>query len=133
MARILIAEDEPDIALGLKQDLLLEGYQVEVVHDGVPVGRAPLDAAAGDGRSGQRPPGLVAERGDEGRQLHGDVGAGGWHVHQAAEEERDAPRSLHPCGHVALRRPRSQAPDEVAARVRVEGTEVEDGAPLHER
>ena len=34
MARILIAEDEPDIALGLKQDLLLEGYQVEVVHDG---------------------------------------------------------------------------------------------------
>jgi DNA-binding response OmpR family regulator len=34
MARILIAEDEPDIALGLQQDLLLEGYQVEVVHDG---------------------------------------------------------------------------------------------------
>ncbi len=34
MARILIAEDEPDIALGLQQDLLLEGYQVEVVNDG---------------------------------------------------------------------------------------------------
>ena len=34
MARILIVEDEPDIALGLQQDLLLEGYQVEVVHDG---------------------------------------------------------------------------------------------------
>jgi DNA-binding response OmpR family regulator len=34
MARILIVEDEPDIALGLQQDLLLEGYDVEVVHDG---------------------------------------------------------------------------------------------------
>ena len=34
MARILIAEDEPDIALGLQQDLLLEGYEVEVVGDG---------------------------------------------------------------------------------------------------
>ena len=34
MARILIAEDEPDIALGLQQDLLLEGYDVEVVGDG---------------------------------------------------------------------------------------------------
>ncbi len=31
MARILIVEDEPDIALGLQQDLLLEGYEVEVV------------------------------------------------------------------------------------------------------
>ena len=34
MARILIVEDEPDIALGLQQDLLLEGYDVEVVNDG---------------------------------------------------------------------------------------------------
>ena len=34
MARILIAEDEPDIALGLQQDLQLEGYDVEVVGDG---------------------------------------------------------------------------------------------------
>jgi two-component system alkaline phosphatase synthesis response regulator PhoP len=34
MARILIVEDEPDIALGLQQDLLLEGYEVEVVGDG---------------------------------------------------------------------------------------------------
>ena len=34
MARILIVEDEPDIALGLQQDLLLEGYEVEVVADG---------------------------------------------------------------------------------------------------
>jgi len=34
VARILIVEDEPDIALGLEQDLLLEGYDVEVVRDG---------------------------------------------------------------------------------------------------
>ena len=34
MARILIVEDEPDIALGLQQDLRLEGYDVEVVNDG---------------------------------------------------------------------------------------------------
>jgi DNA-binding response OmpR family regulator len=34
MARILIVEDEPDIALGLQQDLLLEGYDVEVASDG---------------------------------------------------------------------------------------------------
>ena len=45
MARILIAEDEPDIALGLQQDLLLEGYQVEVVHDGE---RAVLRAGEGE-------------------------------------------------------------------------------------
>ncbi|HYO80934.1 MAG TPA: response regulator transcription factor [Bryobacteraceae bacterium] len=34
MARILIAEDEPGIALSLEDDLLLEGYDVEVTHDG---------------------------------------------------------------------------------------------------
>jgi two-component system alkaline phosphatase synthesis response regulator PhoP len=34
MARILVVEDEPDIALGLQQDLRLEGYDVEVVGDG---------------------------------------------------------------------------------------------------
>ncbi|MGQ0735669.1 MAG: response regulator transcription factor [Acidobacteriota bacterium] len=34
MARILIVEDEPDIALGLRNDLLLEGYDVEVAGDG---------------------------------------------------------------------------------------------------
>lgn len=32
--RILIVEDEPAIALGLRDDLELEGYQVEVVGDG---------------------------------------------------------------------------------------------------
>ena len=35
MARILIVEDEPDIAMGLQQDLKLDGYAVEVVGDGV--------------------------------------------------------------------------------------------------
>jgi DNA-binding response OmpR family regulator len=45
MERILIVEDEPGIALGLKNDLTLEGYGVDVVADG--------DAAvarAGEGR-----------------------------------------------------------------------------------
>ena len=35
MARILIVEDEPDIALGLEMDLRDEGYEVEIVSDGV--------------------------------------------------------------------------------------------------
>jgi DNA-binding response OmpR family regulator len=34
MPRILIVEDEPDIALGLEDDLTVEGHQVEVVRDG---------------------------------------------------------------------------------------------------
>ena len=34
MARILIVEDEPDIALGLEDDLKAEGYEAEVVRDG---------------------------------------------------------------------------------------------------
>jgi DNA-binding response OmpR family regulator len=34
MNRILIVEDEPAIALGLKNDLALEGYSVEVAADG---------------------------------------------------------------------------------------------------
>ena len=43
MARILIVEDEPDIALGLEEDLTRHGYEVEVVGDG--------DAAVGAGAS----------------------------------------------------------------------------------
>lgn len=39
MARILIAEDEADIALGLQLDLRDEGYDVEVVGDGEAAGR----------------------------------------------------------------------------------------------
>jgi DNA-binding response OmpR family regulator len=34
MPRILIVEDEPSIALGLEDDLTIEGYEVEVVGDG---------------------------------------------------------------------------------------------------
>src|SRR4051812_46928834 len=34
MTRILIVEDEPDIALGLEDDLKVEGYHVETVRDG---------------------------------------------------------------------------------------------------
>jgi DNA-binding response OmpR family regulator len=34
MPRILIVEDEPDIALGLRDDLARNGYEVEVVGDG---------------------------------------------------------------------------------------------------
>ncbi len=35
MKRILVVEDEPGIALGLEDDLKMEGYQVEVIGDGV--------------------------------------------------------------------------------------------------
>lgn len=34
MKRILVVEDEPGIALGLEEDLTLEGYGVEIVADG---------------------------------------------------------------------------------------------------
>ena len=34
MTRILVVEDEPGIALGLEDDLKLEGYDVEVIGDG---------------------------------------------------------------------------------------------------
>ena len=34
MTKILIVEDDPDIALPLEDDLMLEGYQVEAVGDG---------------------------------------------------------------------------------------------------
>ncbi len=39
MARILVVEDEPDIALLLEDDLAAEGHQVEVVRDGVSASR----------------------------------------------------------------------------------------------
>lgn len=35
MPRILVVEDEPDIAFGLKDDLKVEGYEVEIVRDGI--------------------------------------------------------------------------------------------------
>jgi DNA-binding response OmpR family regulator len=39
MARILIVEDEPDIALGLQLDLEDEGHEVEVIGDGLQASR----------------------------------------------------------------------------------------------
>ena len=39
MPRILVVEDEPDIAFGLQDDLKVEGYEVEIVRDGVSAGR----------------------------------------------------------------------------------------------
>ncbi len=35
MTKILVVEDEPDIALGLCDDLQRQGYEVETVEDGV--------------------------------------------------------------------------------------------------
>jgi two-component system alkaline phosphatase synthesis response regulator PhoP len=45
MARILIVEDEPDIALGLRLDLQNEGHTVEVVSDGAEASRRAVEAA----------------------------------------------------------------------------------------
>ncbi len=39
MPRILVVEDEPDLAFGLMDDLKVEGYEVEIVHDGISAGR----------------------------------------------------------------------------------------------
>ena len=45
MARILVVEDEPSIALGLKTDLRLEGYEVEVAADGETAVRRAAEAS----------------------------------------------------------------------------------------
>ena len=42
--RILVAEDEPGIALGLEDDLTMEGYEVEVVADGTQASRRAREA-----------------------------------------------------------------------------------------
>jgi DNA-binding response OmpR family regulator len=34
MPRILVVEDEPDIAMGLEEDLTRHGYEVEIARDG---------------------------------------------------------------------------------------------------
>ena len=39
MTRILVVEDEPGIALGLEDDLRMEGYDVDVVGDGISASR----------------------------------------------------------------------------------------------
>lgn len=44
MPRILVVEDEPAIALGLRNDLTLEGYSVEVTADGEAASRLAREA-----------------------------------------------------------------------------------------
>ena len=48
MTRILVVEDEPAIALGLEDDLTLEGYQVSVLGDGRAARASARDEAAFD-------------------------------------------------------------------------------------
>src|SRR3954462_8263680 len=43
MARILVVEDEPTIALGLQDDLRLEGHQVQLATDGATAEAAALE------------------------------------------------------------------------------------------
>ena len=45
MTRILVVEDERGIALGLEDDLTLEGYAVEVLHDGAAAARRARETA----------------------------------------------------------------------------------------
>ncbi len=45
MARILVVEDEPPLALGLEDDFKLEGYEVEVVRDGETASRRAREQA----------------------------------------------------------------------------------------
>ncbi len=45
MKKILVVEDEPGIALGLEDDLKMEGYDVEVIGDGVEASRRAKESA----------------------------------------------------------------------------------------
>jgi two-component system alkaline phosphatase synthesis response regulator PhoP len=45
MPRLLVVEDEPGIALALEDDLTLEGYEVEVIHDGITAAKRAREAA----------------------------------------------------------------------------------------
>jgi len=45
MPKILVVEDEPNIALGLEDDLRLEGYDVEVLGNGAAASRRALECA----------------------------------------------------------------------------------------
>jgi DNA-binding response OmpR family regulator len=45
VTKVLVVEDEPDIALGIERDLRLDGYDVEVLNDGQrAIDRATLQA-----------------------------------------------------------------------------------------
>ena len=50
MTRILVVEDEPDIALGLQLDLRDEGHHVEVARDGEEASRRALELAPAGAR-----------------------------------------------------------------------------------
>jgi DNA-binding response OmpR family regulator len=45
VTRILVVEDEPGIALGLEDDLTMEGYEVEVIGDGLDAVRRAREGA----------------------------------------------------------------------------------------
>ena len=45
MTRILVVEDEPGIALGLEDDLRLEGWDVELIADGIAAARRAREAS----------------------------------------------------------------------------------------
>jgi len=45
MIRVLVVEDEPGIALGLEDDLGMEGYQVEIAADGITAARRAREGA----------------------------------------------------------------------------------------
>ena len=45
MKRILVVEDEPGIALGLEDDLKMEGYDVEVIGDGLEASRRAKESS----------------------------------------------------------------------------------------
>ena len=45
MTRILVVEDEPGIALGLEDDLRLEGWEVELIADGIAASHRAREAA----------------------------------------------------------------------------------------
>jgi len=49
VTRVLVIEDNQDLAFGLRNNLEIEGYEVEVAHDGL----------AGLARAAERPPALV--------------------------------------------------------------------------
>jgi len=52
MARILVVEDEPDIAMLLADDLRLEGHAVEVVTDGQTAGERGREDGCGHSNQG---------------------------------------------------------------------------------
>ena len=87
MARILVAEDEPGIAMALEDDLTMEGYDVEVAGDG--------DLASRRAREGafeirEAFPSEVFKFRDKGLQLFNALG-------EVVDRKRFRPRPLRSC------------------------------------